>query len=225
MDAEPRSGTAAQPTDPTPRARWIRRKPAGVLLAVLGAGAVLLTGSRSWVTGTVTDAVLGKATIAATGSDVAPGLSALALVVIAAAVAAVSGGRAVRVVSLVAEGAALVAVAVLIVRVLLDPSGPLGPVAAASVGRSGSIPTVAAVTSWPWLAAVGWLVAVVGWTGAVAGARSWSGPSVRYERRQRPPAGNDPGTATGARGQRVTSAWEQLDAGLDPTDVGEDSQT
>ncbi len=199
------------------------RKTTVVLLSLLGAGGILLTGSRPWVTGTVSDAVLGTSTVSATGSDVAPGLSALALVVAAAAIAAVSGGRVVRVGSLVVEALALGGVAILVARVAADPAGVLGPVAAASVGRTGSIEAVARLTAWPWVAAAGIVVAAVGVGGAVAGMRAWSGPSARYERR---PAGDpDPETVTGRRGQRVASAWDQLDAGLDPTDVGEDTQT
>lgn len=209
----------------TRRLGWLRRRPAGVLLAAIGAGGVLLTGSRPWVAGTVSDAVLGTSSISAAGSDVAPGLSALALVVIAASVAVVSGGRVVRVVSLAVEGAALLGLAALVVRVAAEPAGLLGPVAAASVGRTGSIPSVASATAWPWVACAGTLLAAVGWVGAVAGFRTWAGPSQRYERRPRVPEDPDAGASAGPRGQRVTSAWDQLDAGLDPTDVGGDAQT
>ncbi len=51
-------------------------KGAVVLLALLGAGVVLLAGLRPWVTGSVDDAVLGGSQVTATGADVAPGLSA-----------------------------------------------------------------------------------------------------------------------------------------------------
>ncbi len=223
MTATARDG-AGPPVDPAPRSSRLRRKSTAAVLSLLGAGGVLLTGSRPWVTGTVHDAVLGTSTVSATGADAAPGLSALALVIAAAAIAAVSGGRVVRVGSLVVEGLSLVGVAVLVARVSVDPAGVLGPVAAASVGRTGSIEAVAHLTGWPWAATSGLVVASVGLGGAVAGMRAWSGPSPRYERPA--PAGDgDQGTTSGARGQRVASAWDQLDAGLDPTDVGEDTQT
>jgi uncharacterized membrane protein (TIGR02234 family) len=202
------------------RTGLLRSKAAVVVLSVLGAGAVLVTGSRPWVSGTVHDAVLGTSLVTATGAQVAPGLSALALVVAAAAIATVTGGRAVRVVSTAIAGPALVGLAVLLVRVAADPSGLLGPVAAASVGRTGSLATSAGVTAWPAAGSAGLLLAAVGWVGGLLGARSWSAPSARYER---PGAGAEAGS--GPRGQRVSSDWDRLSAGIDPTDVGEDSQT
>ena len=61
-----------------------------VLLALLGAGGLLVSGFRPWVTGAVDDAVLGATRISATGAEVAPGLSAVALSIAAAAIAAAS---------------------------------------------------------------------------------------------------------------------------------------
>ncbi len=198
----------------------LRRRAVVVVLTVLGAGAVLLTGSRPWVSGTVHDAVLGTSVVTASGTQVAPGLSALALVLAAAAIATVTGRRVVAMTSIALGGLALVGLVVLLVRVAGDPSGLLGPVAAASVGRTGSLPTRAGVTLWP---AVGWAgvgLAAVGWAGGLLGARTWSAPSARYERRG---SGSEP--ATGPRGQRISSDWDRLSAGIDPTDVGQDTQT
>ena len=190
------------------------------MLGALGAGVVVLTGARPWVSGTVHDAVLGTSLVTATGTQVAPGLSALALVVAAAAVATATGGRAVRLVSVVLGGLALAGLAALLVRVAADPSGLLGPVAAASVGRTGSLATTAGVTVWPAVGSAGVLLAAVGWAGGLLGARTWASPSPRYERR-----GGAGEAVTGPRGQRVSSDWDRLSAGIDPTDVGEDGQT
>jgi uncharacterized membrane protein (TIGR02234 family) len=188
-----------------------------VLLALLGAGGLLVSGFRPWVTGAVDDAVLGATRISATGAQVAPGLSAVALTIAAAAIAAVAAGRVARVVALIAWAASVGIAVVLSVRVLLDPEGVLGPVAASRVGRTGTVENVADPTVWPWVALASCAIAVVGLVGGVLGLRAWGGPSARYEV---PDAGRD---VAGPRGERVASAWDELSAGRDPTDVGPDS--
>ena len=184
-------------------------KGAVALLAVVGAFVLLVSGSRTWVTGTVDDPVLGASRITGTGGDVASGVVALALVAAAAALASTTSGPVVRRVTLVVLGLAAIAEGFLACRVLLDPSGSLGALAARSTGRTGSVETHASVTAWPWLGLLATLLllaaAVLGWLGA----RRWRALSARYEA---------PGaTGTGARGQRVGSDWDRLDAGEDPT--------
>jgi hypothetical protein len=68
------------------------------------------------------------------------------------------------------------------------------------------------VTVWPWLCLVAAALLVVAAVGGWLGAGQWRGLGARYE---------TPGATAGARGQRVASAWDRLDAGDDPT-VGED---
>ncbi len=190
-----------------------------VLLALLGAGGLLVSGFRPWVTGAVDDAVLGATQISATGAEVAPGLSAVALAIAAAAIAAVAAGRIARLIALVAYAASVAIAVLLTVRVLLDPEGVLGPVAASRVGRTGTIENVADPTIWPWVALAACAVALLGLVGAVLGVRAWAGPSARYEV-------SDAGSpVAGPRGERVASAWDELSAGRDPTDVGPDSRT
>ncbi|HEX6917840.1 MAG TPA: Trp biosynthesis-associated membrane protein [Phycicoccus sp.] len=190
-----------------------------VLLALVGAGLLLVAGFRPWVTGAVDDPVLGATRISATGAEVAPGLSALALALAAAAVAVVATGRVARVVALLVWAGCDVAAAALTVRVIADPEGALGPVAAARVGRTGSVENVADPTAWPWVALVAVAVTVLALVAAVVGSRRWAGPSARYEA----PAAD--GHVAGPRGERVASAWDELSAGRDPTDVGEDPPT
>ena len=189
------------------------------LFALLGAGVVLLAGLRPWVSGQVEDAVLGGSLVTADGAEVAPGLAAVALALAAAVVAAVAAGRVARVLALVVWACCLLGAGALVVRVLLDPSGVLGPVAAARVGRTGSVPAEASATVWPWLAVLGLLLAAAALVLAVLGRSRWGGPSRRYER----PSGD--GDVAGSRGERVSSAWDDLSAGRDPTDVGEDRRT
>ncbi len=200
--------------------RRLGRKGPVALLGLVGAFALLAVTFRPWVTGAVDDAVLGATRISATGVEVAPGLSAVALALAAAAVATVAAGRVTRVVALVGWAGLLVVAAVLTVGVLLDPDGALGPVGAARVGRTGSVDTVADPTVWPVVALVAAVVSLVGLVAAVAGMRGWSGPSSRYE-----VPGSEGGEVAGPRGERVGSAWDELSAGRDPTDVGPDRQT
>lgn len=191
-----------------------------VLLALLGAGLLLVSAFRPWVTGAVDDAVLGAIRISATGAEVAPGLTAVALAIAAAAIAVVAAGRIARVVAVAAYAVCVAVAAALAVRVLLDPDGVLGPVAASRVGRSGSVETVADATIWPWLALLACAVALLGLAGAVVGMRRWGGPSQRYEVRE-----GAAGDVAGPRGERVASDWDELSAGRDPTDVGPDGPT
>ncbi len=194
-------------------------KGAVALLGLAGAGALLVVGFRPWVEGAVDDAVLGASRVSATGAEVAPGLSAVALVLAAAVVAVVATGRVARLVALALWAGSLVAATALAIHVLADPAGVLGPVAAARVGRTGSVPATAEVTVWPWLALLAVVVAGVGLVGAVLGVRRWAGPSSRYD------APGTDGQVAGPRGERVASDWDELSAGRDPTDVGEDRPT
>ncbi len=125
--------------------------------------------------------MLGATRISATGAEVAPGLSAVALAIGAAAIAIVAAGRIARVVAVVAYALCVAVAAALAVRVLLDPEGVLGPVAASRVGRTGSVETVADPTIWPWVALLACAVALLGLVGAIVGIRRWGGPSQRYE--------------------------------------------
>ena len=122
------------------------------------------------MSGSVDDAVLGTTTISATGAEVAPGLSAVALAVAAASIALVAAGRLTRLVAVVGYAACLLLAAGLTTRVLVDPDGALGPVAASRVGRTGTLDTVADPTAWPWFALLAVLVCAVGLAGAVVGA-------------------------------------------------------
>lgn len=189
-------------------------------LAILGAAGLLISGFRPWVSGAVDDAVLGASTISATGAEVAPGLSAVALAIAAAAIAVIAAGRIARVVAIIVYAACLLLAGALTARVLLDPSGALGPVAASRVGRTGSVETVAHATLWPWVAVIAIVVAALGLVGAVLGRRRWGAPTSRYE-----VARTDAGHVAGARGERVGSDWDELSAGRDPTDEGPASTT
>ena len=186
----------------------VTSKLAVVLLALVGAGVLLASGGRVWANGTVNDAVLGASRVSGTGSEVASGVVALALVGAAAALASATSGAVVRRVTLVVLALAGIAEALVAARVGLAPEDSLGSIAAKAAGRTGSIETHATATAWPWVCVVASLLlvlaAVLGWLGA----SRWRGLGARYEA---------PSTSAGARGQRVATDWDRLDAGDDPT--------
>ncbi|WP_035949854.1 Trp biosynthesis-associated membrane protein, partial [Knoellia flava] len=99
----------------------LRRRGVLILLVVLGALVVIVTASRTWVSGSVDDVVLGQTSVSATGSEVAGGVVALALVVVAGAVASATAGPRARVVALVLTLLASLGGVALVARVLLDP--------------------------------------------------------------------------------------------------------
>jgi uncharacterized membrane protein (TIGR02234 family) len=185
-----------------------------VLVALLGAAVLLVSGSRTWVTGTVDDAVLGASRVTGTGRDVASGVVALALAAGAAALASTTAGRVVRRVTLAVLTLAAVAAGWLTARVALDPQAALGSVAARAAGRTGTLETHARATAWPWLALAACVLLLLAAVGGWRGATRWRGLGARYDA---------PTTTAGPRGQRVGSDWDRLDAGEDPT-LRDDSQ-
>ena len=86
----------------------------------------------------------------------------------------------------------------------LDPGSVLGPVAASAAGRTGSLETSSDVSAWPWVAVLGFALAVVALAGLARSPRATRGLSSRYD----------------APGRAPQSDWDQLSAGEDPTDVG-----
>jgi uncharacterized membrane protein (TIGR02234 family) len=183
-------------------------KLAVVLLALAGSGLLLASGGRVWVNGTVDDAVLGASRISGTGSEVASGVVALALVGAAAALASATSGAVVRRLTLVVLALAGAAEAVVAARVVVAPEDSLGSIAAKAAGRTGSIETHATATAWPWVCVVAAVLLVLAAVSGWLGASRWRGLGARYEA---------PATSAGARGQRVATDWDRLDAGDDPT--------
>jgi hypothetical protein len=187
----------------------LRRRGVLVLVVVLGALLVVVTASRTWLTGSVDDVVLGARSVDATGAQAAGGVVALALVVVAGAIASATAGPRARVVALVLTALAVLAGAASIARVLLDPDAVTGPIAAAAAGRTGSLETHATVNAWPWVALLGFVLAGFALAGLTRARRAAPGLSSRYEAPGRPPE----------------SDWDQLSAGDDPTDVGPTPRT
>jgi len=186
-------------------------RPSGVVLLTLLATLVIVaSGSRTWVTGTTADAVLGSASVAATGTEVVAGLVALALAGAAAAIAAATAGRVGRWPAVVVLCLVAVGLAVQLGRFVVAPGDALGRVAAKQLGRTGSLGTHPTLGTWPWVAVGASVLLLAAAALAVMGARQWGGLGRRYE------TGDT--DAAGPRGQRVRSDWDRLDAGEDPTE-------
>lgn len=183
-----------------------------VPVALLAAGVAVIAGRRPWLAGLVDDATLGRTQVGAAGSEAVPGLVALALIVAAAALAAATAGPLLRRLTLVLGTAAATGLALLAVRAVSDADGILGALAATATGRTGTIPVSGiTTTAWPYAVATCAGLAALALLAGLTGAGSWRGLSQRYDA---------PGEAAGGRGQRVSTAWEDLERGVDPTAEG-----
>ena len=143
---------------------------------------LLLATTRTWITGRSTEPLLGGGAVSATGSQVAPGVVALALVCLVALVD--DAHRAVR-----SSGACRPSCSssrrrrsvALTVAPLTDPEQALGRVAAAGLGRTGVVRTTAEVSGWAWTALVASVVLFLASLLAAVAAGRWSGLSSRFE--------------------------------------------
>ncbi|XVX21845.1 Trp biosynthesis-associated membrane protein [Actinomycetota bacterium] len=190
----------------------LARKSSVVILGLLGSGLLIASGGREWITGTVSDAVLGASRVVAKGTEAAPGIVALALVALAAVIATVTSGGVVRRITRVLLGAAALGAMAFAIRAVVSADSVLGSVSAKAVGRTGSLETHASVTAWPWLALLGGLLLLLATAGAALGSREWTSLGSRY----------DSPTEAGPRGERTGSDWDRLSAGEDPTEDSAD---
>lgn len=185
-------------------------RPAAVLLGAVTALLTVIVAGRPWVVGTVDDAMIGGSRQEISGEQAVTGIVALGLVVLAGAVAAAATRRVGRRVSAVILFLISIGMAALVVRVLLDPDTILGSLTAAATGRTGSLTADGSATGWAYLALLpallGLVVAALAWRGATA----WPQPSSAYDR----PDSERPGQ----QGQRVSTDWDRLTEGEDPTD-------
>ena len=194
--------------------RFLGRKLSVVLFAVLG-GLVALAASRStWITGTA-DSLLGPVRAEVDGTQAAPGLAAIGLVALAAAVAAVTGRRIGRIIAAVILFACGAGGVFLVIRSITSADSILGGVAATDTGALGAYEAHATVSIWPWLTLISALFFALAVFGIAVGGRAWSGLGGRYD------AGGGEADVSGARGERVTSDWDRLSAGEDPTEPGD----
>jgi uncharacterized membrane protein (TIGR02234 family) len=197
-----------------------------LVLVLVSASLILVSGSREWVSGSIGDAALGATVLHGKGSEVAPGALAAALVGLASAVAATTAGPVVRLIAAASALLAAVLGAGVAISVLVDPDGALGELAAAGTGRTGVVIGHGQAGSWAWVALAATLV--MGgppcWGGggggaALVGSRRWDGLSSRYDApvpgQTSPP---DEGPHAGVEKPRGReSDWDQISRGEDPT--------
>jgi uncharacterized membrane protein (TIGR02234 family) len=212
-------------------------KPA-IVAALLGAGLVtLLSCGRTWVRA-VSDSVVGPGTVEASGRAAAPVAAGLALVLLAAAVLAAVSGRRVRGFTFAVGLAAGLGICVTASAVLTDPGAALVEPARLRTGATNAGDLLGAVhlTSWPAVAIVGGLVAVLASVAGLVLGRRWPDAGRRYERTSGPsttaatvgaPEPEPRAATVGSAVQRPVvdpiDAWQALSGGVDPTDDGRDA--
>jgi len=189
-----------------------------LIVVMLSASVILISGSREWVSGSLGDAVVGASTLHGKGSDLAPGALAAALVGMASAVAAATSGRFVRVIASCAAVFAAVLGAAVVISILADPGASLGKLAAAGTGRSGTVAADGRVGGWAWVALAATLIMGLGGLAALVGGSRWHGLSSAYDA----PVADQPDQATrlgskSARSRGPESEWDRLSRGEDPT--------
>ncbi len=194
-----------------PRSRLL-----SALVALAGAGLLVVAAGRPWVTRVISD-VPGVAQVTASGDRAAPAAPALALVAAAAAVAVLVTGRVGRrvaaVVLLLAGIGAVAAVAV----VALAPGEAVAAAVAAATGRSGTVTGPPAnSTGWVWCAMAAGLLVTGGGLTAVLRARSWPAPGRRFDATPAS-APNGPGDPAVVGKDDAIGAWDALSRGEDPT--------
>jgi uncharacterized membrane protein (TIGR02234 family) len=186
-----------------------------LVLVLLSASVILVSGSRRWVSGSLDDAVLGAVALHGNGSQVAPGALAAALVGLASAVAATTGGTRVRILSACAALLAAVLGAAVVISIMVDPGGSLDKLASVQTGRAVSGVARGGTEVWAWVALAATFAMGLGGLGALVGAPRWGGLPSRYAA---PGASERAPTDAGGQGAtRQESAWDQLSRGEDPT--------
>jgi uncharacterized membrane protein (TIGR02234 family) len=188
-----------------------RRRLGAVCLALLAGAAALETAARlAWFTAGVDAVGRGTVVVTATGADLVPGLTGVALLAVAAVAATVAlGGPARRVLG----GLVVVAggwVAVTVARLLVAPPTPADVAALPGAPTGGNpVPGSATLHAGPLPAALGAVVLVAAGAALVVAERRLPRLGARYTARPvaEPVLAADPDRA----------AWEALDAGRDPT--------
>ncbi|MBX6387437.1 MAG: Trp biosynthesis-associated membrane protein [Frankia sp.] len=216
-----RCGPPAGPTGAARPSRGVARALTGrsglavaVAACVVGAALALFANAATWTRAEAYDGATASATadgvltgvvrVELTGGDVSAGVTALALLGLAAAVAVLATrGTARRLVGLLAAAAGA-GLLVLALRVVVDPAAAtLGAddVAALSPSGDARLAGGASLTGAPVAAALGGLVLAAAGALTVALGRRWPGMAGRYQ----------------TRAARPVDTWDALERGDDPT--------
>ncbi|KYH44323.1 Trp biosynthesis-associated membrane protein [Branchiibius sp. NY16-3462-2] len=180
------------------------------LVIALAVAVLMFAATRTWVTGTVSDAVLSDVKVSVAGSSAAPGVFAAALVGAAAGIVALTAGRIARWIAAVFVLLSGVLALIAVVLVVANPDGPVSDQAAATTGRTGSVAAHGTLTPWVWLALAAAVLLVAAGVLTLVAVRQWGGLSGRYD-------------APAVRAETPLSDWDKLSAGLDPTAERDDT--
>lgn len=186
-----------------------RARPVAVVIALAGAGIVLLASTQTWLV-----AALETTSLDVPGSDALPIVRPLALAVLALALVLTMVGTVLRYVLGALATAAGIGQAAMILPILVAP--PVSAVSATVTEHSGlagdeavaDLVSGIAVTGWPVAAFAGSCAVVLAGILTLATAHRWRRSGRRFEKsRPRPAAGPvDP-----------IDSWDELSHGSDPT--------
>jgi uncharacterized membrane protein (TIGR02234 family) len=191
-----------------PRARrWYVPTVLGLLAT---GGIAFFSASRQWVGATVASDGLPSEEVALTGADAVPLVSALALVVVTAALAVLAtGGRLRRVVGVIAVLAALAGLVTVLTSGGAIDRAFAGAVAESPAFTGGTAPASDRSVLWPVVAAVAFAIATALGALTVLVGHRWPTMSRRYE---------SPTTAAPTAPRTEAEIWKALDEGRDPTE-------
>ncbi|WP_285724279.1 Trp biosynthesis-associated membrane protein [Psychromicrobium xiongbiense] len=224
---------------------WYRRKGLLILAGILLAAALFGVTTQNWFVVQINQGVIQPTTVQVAGSKASPAVVAFAVVAVAAALAAALGGKVGRLVAAIVWALAALGAGLSALNVLLNAdaavSGPVGT----QLGVTGLALDIR-TQWWVWAAVVLSVLLLLGAAAVVALGRSWS-QSRKFDYTAASSAPTPRGSAqsgTAAQSAEVVGSaeggipvrtpqagksaavaepddidrWDQLSAGLDPTD-------
>jgi uncharacterized membrane protein (TIGR02234 family) len=197
------------------RAPALRRRGVVVLGTVIAALAAFGSTTQTWLSVTLPQAAVQAPAIEVPGSEAATGVTAFALVGLAAALAASIAGRVARYIIaaiLTVAGAGIVFSSI---AVATDPVSSAAPAIGEALGVTGQEGVTVAGTAMPWLAALAGTVLVVCAAWLIVAGRSWR-TARRYQSGTEQPAAREGSAKTDPNGDEIDS-WDSLTRGEDPT--------
>jgi uncharacterized membrane protein (TIGR02234 family) len=204
---------------PTPR-----RRLTAVCAALLGGAAALEGAARlAWFTAGVDAVGRGTVPVTATGADLVPALTGVALLAVAAVAAAVALAGAARRLLGVVVAAAGAWIGVVVGGLLLAPPAPADLAALPGAPAGGTaVADSLALRPGPLPALLGVLLLVAAGIMLAAGERRLPRLGARYAARPAGRAVAGPAETAGVRADSDPdrAAWDALDAGRDPTTDG-----
>ncbi|ROP66640.1 Trp biosynthesis-associated membrane protein [Curtobacterium sp. PhB115] len=198
-----------------------RSRPIVVVAGLLVAGVIMLAWTQTWFTVHLHAGAAVTSRVEADGAAVVPQYTALAIASLALFLAMTIAGRVLRVVLACVEVLLGIGVVVSGITALGDPvaaaKGAVGEVAGVSdLSAVRRVVSGVDVTLWPAIGIAGGVLAVLLGIVVIVVQRSWPGPSRKY-------GAATAGAAADARAKAPVERdavvdWDDLSAGVDPTD-------